>query len=137
VFCGRPFRSALPVPLRLLLRRGRSAQAVAVLRGVTAHEDKVPLDVPKPADKKRCAGGPISATARISGPSSIRFLHSDVTVPEFSDYRRREVADSWKVLAAQRRLGQGSAYSYWSPASPTAWPRPTSPRTWSPSFVSA
>ncbi|XP_075045325.1 cytochrome b-c1 complex subunit Rieske, mitochondrial [Mixophyes fleayi] len=68
----------------------------AVLRG-----EKVLLDVRRPLLSReslsgQAPSGPLCASAGISGASSVRFLHSDVAVPDFSDYRRPEVADSKK-----------------------------------------
>ncbi|KAG9474847.1 cytochrome b-c1 complex subunit Rieske, mitochondrial [Eleutherodactylus coqui] len=78
-----------------------AGQLKPLASGVVLHSDKVPLDVKRPFLTRetlsgQAASGPLSATAGISGPSSIRFLHSDVTVPDFADYRRPEVANSTK-----------------------------------------
>lgn len=88
-----------------------AGQLKPLVSGVTSHgEKKVPLDVRRTAVRGQSPRGPISATARISGPSSIRFLHSDVTVPEFSDYRRSEVADGTK--SSQPSDESRKTYSY-------------------------
>lgn len=87
-----------------------AGQLKPLVSGVTSHGEKVPLDVRRTAVRGQSAGGPISATARISGPSSVRFLHSDVTVPDFTDYRRPEVADSTK--SARPSDDARKTYSY-------------------------
>ncbi|XP_019629031.1 PREDICTED: cytochrome b-c1 complex subunit Rieske, mitochondrial-like [Branchiostoma belcheri] len=35
----------------------------------------------------------LRVTSGVHGPSQVRFAHSDITVPDFTDYRRREVQD--------------------------------------------
>lgn len=75
-------------------------QLKPLVSGVALHGDKVLLDVKRPFLSReslsgQAAGGPLSVTAGI-GPSTVRFLHNDIAVPEFSDYRRADVADSTK-----------------------------------------
>ncbi|CAN2389360.1 ubiquinol-cytochrome-c reductase activity [Pristimantis euphronides] len=78
-----------------------AGQLKPLVSGAVLHSDKVPLDVRRPfLTRESLSGqavcGPLSATARIHGPSTVRFLHNDVTVPEFSDYRRADVMNSRK-----------------------------------------
>ncbi|KAK8390926.1 hypothetical protein O3P69_016937 [Scylla paramamosain] len=43
---------------------------------------------------KRCATGPVRASAGIAVSSQVRYAHTDIQVPDFSDYRRDDVKDS-------------------------------------------
>ncbi|XP_072278493.1 cytochrome b-c1 complex subunit Rieske, mitochondrial [Pyxicephalus adspersus] len=73
-----------------------AGQLKPVVSGVALHGEKVLLDAKRPSVRVQSAAGEVSAIARISGPSSVRFLHSDVTVPDFAEYRRADVVDSTK-----------------------------------------
>ncbi|XP_040265768.1 cytochrome b-c1 complex subunit Rieske, mitochondrial isoform X2 [Bufo bufo] len=53
---------------------------------------------------------PLASGAVLHGPTTVRFLHSDVTVPEFSDYRRTEVADSKKSSRPSEEARKGFSY---------------------------
>ncbi|XP_063802098.1 cytochrome b-c1 complex subunit Rieske, mitochondrial [Pseudophryne corroboree] len=79
------------------------------------HGEKLHLDVRRPFLSRdtlsgQAASGPLSASAGISGASSVRFLHSDVTVPDFSDYRRADVADSKKSSQPSDNSRKGFSY---------------------------
>ncbi|KAM9301626.1 cytochrome b-c1 complex subunit Rieske, mitochondrial [Gastrophryne carolinensis] len=88
---------------------GVAGQLKPLVSGVSVHSDKqLLLDLRRP--KLSSASRDLAATARIAGPSSIRFLHSDVTVPEFSDYRRQEVADSKKPSGPSEEARKGFSY---------------------------
>ncbi|CAH2324288.1 cytochrome b-c1 complex subunit Rieske, mitochondrial [Pelobates cultripes] len=63
--------------------------------------DKALLDVKRPfLSRESLSGqapsGGLSATASINATSCVRYAHSDITVPDFSDYRRSDVLDSTK-----------------------------------------
>lgn len=73
-----------------------ASQLKPLVSGVVPHSEKVPLEAKSCAVRGQSARGEICAVARINGPSSVRFLHTDVACPEFSDYRRPEVADGKK-----------------------------------------
>lgn len=55
------------------------------------------------------ASGP-KAIVGINGPSVVRFLHNDVTVPDFSDYRRPSVLDSTK--SSQDSVDSRRSFTY-------------------------
>ncbi|KAJ1082709.1 hypothetical protein NDU88_002874 [Pleurodeles waltl] len=52
----------------------------------------------------------LKAIVGINGPSVVRFAHSDVTVPDFSDYRRPEVLNSTK--SSQDSVDSRRSFSY-------------------------
>ncbi|KAM3919549.1 cytochrome b-c1 complex subunit Rieske, mitochondrial isoform 1-T1 [Leptodactylus fuscus] len=92
-----------------------AGQLKPLASGAVLHGEKVLLDVKRPFLSRetlsgQAAGGAISVTAGINGPATVRFLHSDVTVPEFSDYRRAEVADSRKSSRPSDDARKGFSY---------------------------
>ncbi|XP_018408558.1 PREDICTED: cytochrome b-c1 complex subunit Rieske, mitochondrial [Nanorana parkeri] len=87
-----------------------AGQLKPLVSGVVTHGEKVLLDAKRPSLWGQSAGGEIYATVRISGPSSVRFLHTDVTVPEFSDYRRSQVTDSKKSSQPSGEARKGFSY---------------------------
>ncbi|XP_069595389.1 cytochrome b-c1 complex subunit Rieske, mitochondrial [Ranitomeya imitator] len=92
-----------------------AGQLKPLVSGAVLHGDKVLLDLKRPFLSRetlsgQAATGAVSATAGINGPATIRFLHSDVTVPEFSDYRRPEVADSRKPSRPSDDARKGFSY---------------------------
>ncbi|XP_034507336.1 cytochrome b-c1 complex subunit Rieske, mitochondrial-like, partial [Ailuropoda melanoleuca] len=58
----------------------------------------------------QAAGSAPRATVSINGPSTVRFAHSDVTVPDFSDYRRSDVQNSTK--SSQDSVDNRRGFSY-------------------------
>ncbi|KAG0711623.1 Cytochrome b-c1 complex subunit Rieske, mitochondrial [Chionoecetes opilio] len=52
-----------------------------------------PLVLTHSAMAKRCATGPVRATAGVAVSSQVRYAHTDIQVPDFSDYRRDDVKD--------------------------------------------
>jgi len=64
--------------------------------------DSLRLGVPK--------SGAVTATASILRPTSVRYAHTDIRVPDFSDYRRTEVKDP---RARTRESGAGrNSFTY-------------------------
>ncbi|XP_023678496.1 cytochrome b-c1 complex subunit Rieske, mitochondrial [Paramormyrops kingsleyae] len=77
--------------------------------------DKVPLDVKKPILCRESLTGQSPRTAPaisvgISAPSTVRFAHTDIKIPDFSDYRRLEVQDSRK--SSQDSYESRKTFSY-------------------------
>ncbi|KAH1181330.1 cytochrome b-c1 complex subunit Rieske, mitochondrial [Mauremys mutica] len=58
----------------------------------------------------RAPRGGLVATASLNAPASIRYIHNDVTVPDFSDYRRPEVLD--KTKSSQESSDARKGFSY-------------------------
>ncbi|XP_060644165.2 cytochrome b-c1 complex subunit Rieske, mitochondrial [Anolis sagrei] len=74
-----------------------------------------PLDPKRPllcreSLQGQAARGGLVASASINAPATVRFLHNDVTVPDFSDYRRHEVLDS--KTSSQESSETRKAFSY-------------------------
>ncbi|XP_003227076.1 cytochrome b-c1 complex subunit Rieske, mitochondrial [Anolis carolinensis] len=74
-----------------------------------------PLDPKRPllcreSLQGRAARGGLVASASINAPASVRFVHNDVNVPDFSDYRRHEVLDS--KTSSQESSETRKAFSY-------------------------
>ncbi|KAM4766958.1 cytochrome b-c1 complex subunit Rieske, mitochondrial [Cyanocitta cristata] len=70
------------------------------LAPAAAHrEQKVPLDPKRPVLCReslsgRAARGGLVASASLNAPASVRCVHNDVAVPDFSAYRRQDVQDA-------------------------------------------
>ncbi|XP_039619080.1 cytochrome b-c1 complex subunit Rieske, mitochondrial [Polypterus senegalus] len=83
--------------------------------GVAVQAEKVLLDVKKPflcreSLNGQCAKtGPVVATS-LNGFSKVRYAHSDITVPDFSDYRRSDVQDVRK--SSRDSSDNRKAFSY-------------------------
>ncbi|XP_068117610.1 cytochrome b-c1 complex subunit Rieske, mitochondrial [Hyperolius riggenbachi] len=80
---------------------GVAGQLKPLVGGAVKHGEKLKLDAKRPFLTReslsgQSPGGQITATSCLAGPASVRFLHSDVTVPDFSEYRRADVTDSKK-----------------------------------------
>ncbi|KAJ6665965.1 hypothetical protein lerEdw1_000869 [Lerista edwardsae] len=58
----------------------------------------------------QAARGGLVATASLNAPASVRYVHNDVTVPDFSDYRRQDVLDNTK--SSQPSSETRKAFSY-------------------------
>ncbi|NXN92725.1 UCRI protein, partial [Rhinopomastus cyanomelas] len=94
---------AVPGPLRPL--------APAVAR----RTDKVPLDVKRPVLCRESmnglsARGGLVASASINVPASVRYVHNDVVVPDFSAYRRQDVQDATKSSQSSSESRKGFSY---------------------------
>ncbi|KAG7468521.1 hypothetical protein MATL_G00144060 [Megalops atlanticus] len=73
----------------------------AIVPGVVVKGEKVLLDTKKPLLCRESLAGQSPKTGpaisvSISARSGIRFAHTDIKIPDFSDYRRPEVLDSKK-----------------------------------------
>uniref|UniRef100_K7GAR0 Cytochrome b-c1 complex subunit Rieske, mitochondrial n=1 Tax=Pelodiscus sinensis TaxID=13735 RepID=K7GAR0_PELSI len=53
---------------------------------------------------------PLSCILRLTTPASVRYLHNDVSVPDFSDYRRQEVLDKTKSSQDSSDARKGFSY---------------------------
>ncbi|XP_074865057.1 cytochrome b-c1 complex subunit Rieske, mitochondrial [Carettochelys insculpta] len=60
----------------------------------------------------RAPRGGLVATASLNAPASVRYLHNDVTVPDFSDYRRQEVLDKTKSSQDSSDARRGFSYLF-------------------------
>ncbi|XP_060109720.1 cytochrome b-c1 complex subunit Rieske, mitochondrial [Heteronotia binoei] len=58
----------------------------------------------------QAARGGLVASVNLNAPASVRYVHNDVTVPSFSDYRRPDVLDSNK--SSQDSSETRKAFSY-------------------------
>uniref|UniRef100_A0A8D0GTB9 Cytochrome b-c1 complex subunit Rieske, mitochondrial n=1 Tax=Sphenodon punctatus TaxID=8508 RepID=A0A8D0GTB9_SPHPU len=58
----------------------------------------------------RAARGGLVATNSLNAPASVRFVHNDVTVPNFSDYRRQDVLDSTQSSQDSSDARRGFSY---------------------------
>ncbi|XP_053304458.1 cytochrome b-c1 complex subunit Rieske, mitochondrial [Spea bombifrons] len=102
-----PYLSATAYPV--------AGQLKPLVSGAVVQADKVLLDVKRPflcreSLNGQAPSGGLSASASINGPSCVRYAHSDVTVPDFSDYRRPEVLDSTK--SSQSSSDSRKSFSY-------------------------
>uniref|UniRef100_W5MKF8 Ubiquinol-cytochrome c reductase, Rieske iron-sulfur polypeptide 1 n=2 Tax=Lepisosteus oculatus TaxID=7918 RepID=W5MKF8_LEPOC len=86
------------------------APGVVVLKA-----DKVLQDLKKPFLCRESLNGQSPRTGpavsvSINAPASIRFAHTDIRVPDFSDYRRPEVLDSDKPSQKSSEARRGFSY---------------------------
>ncbi|XP_036922296.1 cytochrome b-c1 complex subunit Rieske, mitochondrial [Sturnira hondurensis] len=58
----------------------------------------------------QAASRPLVAVVSLTAPASVRFSHTDVKVPDFSDYRRAEVLDSSKSSRDSAEARKGFSY---------------------------
>lgn len=58
----------------------------------------------------QAASGPLIAVVGLNAPASVRYSHTDVKVPDFSDYRRAEVQDSTKSSKESSEARKGFSY---------------------------
>ncbi|MEE6500580.1 hypothetical protein FKM82_003838 [Ascaphus truei] len=92
-----------------------SGQRKPPVCGAVLPAERLRLDVKKPflcreSLSGQAAGTGLSATAGLNGASCVRFSHSDITVPDFSDYRRPEVSDSTKSSQGSSDSRKGFSY---------------------------
>ncbi|MBN3326585.1 UCRI protein, partial [Atractosteus spatula] len=83
--------------------------------GVVVKADKVLQDLKKPFLCRESLNGQSPRTGpavsvSINAPASIRFAHTDIRVPDFSDYRRPEVLDSDKPSQQSSEARRGFSY---------------------------
>ncbi|XP_074695697.1 cytochrome b-c1 complex subunit Rieske, mitochondrial [Strix aluco] len=94
---------AVPGPLKPL--------APAVAR----RAEKVPLDPKQPllcreSLSGRSARGGLVAGASLNAPASVRFVHNDVMVPDFSAYRRQDVLNPTTSSQGSSEARKGFSY---------------------------
>ncbi|XP_074896245.1 cytochrome b-c1 complex subunit Rieske, mitochondrial [Buteo buteo] len=94
---------AVPGPLKPL--------APAVAR----RAEKVLLDLKRPllcreSMSGRSARGGLVASASLSAPASVRWVHNDVVVPDFSAYRRQDVLDATTSSQSSSEARKGFSY---------------------------
>ncbi|KAM6353287.1 cytochrome b-c1 complex subunit Rieske, mitochondrial [Alca torda] len=94
---------AVPGPLKPL--------APAVAR----RAERVPLDLKRPllcreSMSGRSARGGLVASASLNAPASVRCVHNDVTVPDFSAYRRQDVLDATTSSQSSSEARKGFSY---------------------------
>ncbi|XP_075796303.1 cytochrome b-c1 complex subunit Rieske, mitochondrial [Pelodiscus sinensis] len=82
---------------------------------VVLRPGKLPLDAKRLVLSReslsgRAPRGGLVATASINAPASVRYLHNDVSVPDFSDYRRQEVLDKTKSSQDSSDARKGFSY---------------------------
>lgn len=58
----------------------------------------------------QAAGWPLIASVGLNVPASVRYSHTDIKVPDFSDYRRPEVLDSTKSSKESSEARKGFSY---------------------------
>ncbi|XP_053934468.1 cytochrome b-c1 complex subunit Rieske, mitochondrial [Cuculus canorus] len=62
------------------------------------------------APAARAARGGLVAGAAINAPASVRFVHNDVVVPDFSAYRRQDVLDATRSSQSSSEDRKGFSY---------------------------
>nr|XP_033797831.1 cytochrome b-c1 complex subunit Rieske, mitochondrial [Geotrypetes seraphini] len=82
---------------------------------VAMSAEKMLLDMKKPFRSRdslsgQASRGALVATVSLTGTSSVRFAHNDITVPDFSDYRRQGVLDSEKSSQSSSDSRKGFSY---------------------------
>ncbi|CAI5782554.1 cytochrome b-c1 complex subunit Rieske, mitochondrial [Podarcis lilfordi] len=87
--------------------------------GLVPAASKLPLDPKRPllcreSLQGQAARGGLVATASLNAPASIRYVHNDVAVPDFSDYRRHDVTDAAK--SSQESSESRKVFSYFMTA---------------------
>ncbi|XP_059760557.1 cytochrome b-c1 complex subunit Rieske, mitochondrial [Balaenoptera ricei] len=58
----------------------------------------------------QAAARPLVASVGLNVPASVRYSHTDIKVPDFSDYRRAEVLDSTKSSKESSEARKGFSY---------------------------
>ncbi|KAM8799168.1 cytochrome b-c1 complex subunit Rieske, mitochondrial [Eudromia elegans] len=94
---------AVPGPLKPL------APAVAPRAARVSLEPKRPL-LCRESLNGRAARGGLVASASLNAPASVRYIHNDVTVPDFSAYRRQDVLDANKSSQSSSESRKGFSY---------------------------
>ncbi|KAM4825643.1 cytochrome b-c1 complex subunit Rieske, mitochondrial [Thomomys bottae] len=81
-----------------------------VQASVPAVSEPPVLDVKRPFLSGQAASRPLAASVGLNVPASVRYSHTDVKVPDFSDYRRPQVLDSTK--SSKESSEARKAFSY-------------------------
>ncbi|XP_061220982.1 cytochrome b-c1 complex subunit Rieske, mitochondrial [Neopsephotus bourkii] len=89
----------------------RKPLAAAVAR----RAEKVPLDLKGPllcreSLSGRSARGGLVAGASLNAPATVRYVHNDVAVPDFSAYRRQDVLDPTTSSQSSSESRKGFSY---------------------------
>jgi len=87
----------------------------ALIPGVVVKGEKVLLDVKKPFLCRESMSGQSPTTgpaisASINAPAGVRYAHTDIKIPDFTDYRRPEVLDPKK--SSQESSESRRTFSY-------------------------
>ncbi|XP_066099488.1 cytochrome b-c1 complex subunit Rieske, mitochondrial [Saccopteryx bilineata] len=86
-----------------------------VQAAVPATPEPPVLDVKRPFLCRESLSGqaatrPVVAVVGLNVPAAVRFSHTDIKVPDFSDYRRTEVSDSTKSSKESSEARKGFSY---------------------------
>ncbi|TRY74239.1 hypothetical protein DNTS_020511 [Danionella cerebrum] len=92
-----------------------AGQLKPLITGVVLKSEKLLLDAKKPFLCRESLSGQsaktgLTVTSSLSGRSCVRFSHTDIKVPDFSDYRREDVLDPKKT--SQNSADARRAFSY-------------------------
>ncbi|XP_069757797.1 cytochrome b-c1 complex subunit Rieske, mitochondrial [Narcine bancroftii] len=92
-----------------------ASQLKPLVPGLVSKADAVCLDLKRPwlCRESMLGKAPRSgaaATAGLNVSSSVRYAHSDVSIPDFSDYRRQDVQDSGKSSKNSCDARKGFSY---------------------------
>ena len=109
-------RSGPFAPVLSATSRGVAGALRPLLQGAVPAASEPPvLDVKRPflcreSLSGQAAARPLVATVGLNVPASVRVSHTDVKVPDFSDYRRAEVLDSTKSSKESSEARKGFSY---------------------------
>ncbi|XP_059848923.1 cytochrome b-c1 complex subunit Rieske, mitochondrial [Hypanus sabinus] len=92
-----------------------ASQLKPLVPGLVSKADAVLLDLKRPFLCRESLMGQAprsgaAATAGLNVLSTIRYAHSDVSIPDFSDYRRQDVQDSKKSSQSSSDSRKGFSY---------------------------
>ncbi|XP_060693670.1 cytochrome b-c1 complex subunit Rieske, mitochondrial [Hemiscyllium ocellatum] len=91
------------------------SQLQPLVLGLVRKADAVMMDVKRPVLCRESLQGQAArsgavVTAGLNVASSVRYAHSDIKVPDFSDYRRQEVQDARKSSQDSSDFRRGFSY---------------------------
>ncbi|XP_067905463.1 cytochrome b-c1 complex subunit Rieske, mitochondrial [Heterodontus francisci] len=92
-----------------------ASQLKPLVPGVVSTVDAVIVDLKRPflcreSMQGQAARSGAAVTAGLNVASSVRYAHSDIKVPDFSDYRREEVQDPRKSSQDSSDIRKGFSY---------------------------
>ncbi|XP_061450253.1 cytochrome b-c1 complex subunit Rieske, mitochondrial [Rhineura floridana] len=94
---------AMPGPLKPL------APGLAPAAAKLSLDPKRPLLCRESLHGQAARGG-LFATSSLNAPATVRYVHNDVTMPDFSEYRRQDVLDT--TVSSQESSESRKAFSY-------------------------
>lgn len=109
-------RSGPFAPVLSATSRGVAGALRPLLQSAVPATSEPPvLDVKRPFLCRESLSGqaatrPLVATVGLNVPASVRYSHTDIKVPDFSDYRRAEVLDSTKSSKESSEARKGFSY---------------------------